>query len=309
MSEVADVLKTVKELSEDTREKKVWFALFVISSTVIFIFSNINLLPHLSINSSIDQVFINFIVLLLSFMLGSILTSALFFVWNLLCTGFKRVISLKRYSWKLESGIKDFEFQGNVVVDKTERAIHIIQSDLGFILKNKDWKNYEMEFIFKVPKKPKFSPEDEEGNQWKRGFGVIYRSKKLGEYFMLKIDINGYHPHVRQVLWENNGPIFYTSLSTEDLGKWIKAKLVMKNNFLKVKVGNDEFEFFLPTHSNISRDYSIENDNQEFENRPYSKINFRNFGSVGFRSASFEEVYIKNLRVKNIFSLSALFLL
>ena len=71
---------------------------------------------------------------------------------------------------------------------------------------------------------------------------------------MLKIDKNGYHPHVRNVLWENNGPVANTSLSQADFDQWTSAELKMANNFLEVKIANDSFSYSLPSYSNAHRE-------------------------------------------------------
>lgn len=207
----------------------------------------------------------------------------------------------RKYKWEIENELNDFKFQGNIVVDKQEKAIHIIQSELGCIIKNRNWKNFDMKFEFKIPKVPTHSPEDEEKNQLRRGFGIIYRAGQLGKYYMLKVDKTGYLPHVRNIFWENNGKIFDTSITVNDLGNWIIAKLSMRDNYLFIKIGRDKFEFTIPTHSLVNKNYPKEAgqyDSEKLESLPFSKITFRNFGSVGFRSAPFEEVYIRNLEIK-----------
>lgn len=203
----------------------------------------------------------------------------------------------RKYKWSPENDLYDFDFQGNIVVDAQEQAIHIIKSELGCIVKNRNWKNFQMKFDFMIPKVPTMSPkEDDQKGQLRRGFGIIYRADSLGKYYMLKIDSNGYLPHVRNILWENNGKIFNTSLAKNDLDKWISAKLSMADNFLSVSIGIDKFSFLIPTHSSVHKDTRFRI-GEESDSAPYSKIPFREYGSVGFRSAPFEEVYIRNLAV------------
>ncbi|HSW97691.1 MAG TPA: hypothetical protein VLF89_07750 [Candidatus Saccharimonadales bacterium] len=153
-----------------------------------------------------------------------------------------------------------------------------------------------MKFDFMIPKIPTLSPKEADPNsQLRRGFGIIYRADSLGKYYMLKVDSNGYLPHVRNILWENNGKIFITSLTKNDLDKWISAELSMRDNFLSVKIGIDKFSFLIPTHSSVHKEASFPI--EESDSAPYSKIPFREYGSVGFRSAPFEEVYIRNLDI------------
>lgn len=237
------------------------------------------------------------------FTLNFIVTLILYFIllWIIILMS-KDFLVKRKYRLNIKNNLSDFDFQGNIVIDKQNNAIHIIQSELGCIVKNRRWKNFDMEFEFKIPKAPIYSPEDEQKNQFRRGFGIIYRAEELGKYYMLKIDKTGYLPHVRNILWENNGKISDTSISINDLDKWIIAKLSIRDNFLSIKIGKDNFAFNIPTHSLANRkDYpetAKQYGDQKLESLPFSKIPFHDYGSVGFRSAPFEEVYIRNLEVK-----------
>ncbi len=204
----------------------------------------------------------------------------------------------KGYKWNITKGLSDWDFQGNIIVDQEEKAIHIVQSELGCIVRNRNWKNFTMTFEFKIPDPPLLSPQDTEGNrQLRRGFGIIYRAKKLGEYYMIKIDENGCLPHVRNLYWENNGPIWKLKIDKNDLNKWISITLVMIENKLTIEINNTKFSFMLPTHSNVHRDTKYPY-SDGLESRPFVPILFRNSGSVGFRSAPFEEVFIRNFKVE-----------
>lgn len=206
--------------------------------------------------------------------------------------------SRKGYFWSADKGLYDWDFQGNIIVDKKKNAMHILHSDLGCIIKGKGWKNFDMFFEFKIPKQIScgYPPSV---TQLERGFGIIYRAKQLGQYYMLKVDKSGYQPHVRNVFWENNGPIHETTLSDLDLDNWVPVKLSIRDNLLTVIINDsDRFSFVLPTHSNIQRDFSTSiKDKEELEASPYKEIPFRKSGSVGFRSAPLEEVYISKLTV------------
>ena len=308
MSDTTDILNIVSELNnEENPQRRLKLILSLVFTSIFFLVLKFlflsDILPYPSYlkeiekSGIVDQVFVNFFVVISSFLCAFFLVWVLFYVFKYF---YKVFLHLQDYSWNKELGLEDWEFQGNIVVEDKGKVIHIIQSDLGLILKNKEWKDCEMTFKFKIPKKPVLSPEDEQENQLRRGFGVIYRAKNLGEYYMLKIDINGYHPHVRHVLWENNGPILKTTLTIENLDEWINAKFLLINNHLQVEIGQDEFSFLIPTHSNISKDRKTNTAIENIENLPYAKIPFRNQGSVGFRSAFFEEVYIKDLKIKHI---------
>lgn len=206
--------------------------------------------------------------------------------------------SRKSYFWSADKGLCDWDFQGNIIVDKEENAIHILHSDLGCIIKGKGWKNFDMFFEFKIPKQISYG-HPPSVTQLERGFGIIYRAKQLGQYYMLKVDKSGYQPHVRNVFWENNGPIRKTTLSELDLNNWVPVKLSIRDNFLTAVINDsDRFSFVLPTHSNIQRDFSLPiKDKEELEASPYKEVPFRKSGSVGFRSAPLEEVYISKLKV------------
>ncbi len=112
---------------------------------------------------------------------------------------------------------------------------------------------------------------------------------------MIKIDSTGYLPHVRNVFWENNGAIAKINMPQTELGKWLSAKILLKNNFIEGYINKDYFSFSLPTHSLVNTKLNIPKD--ELEEVPFEKITFRDYGSIGFRSAPAEEVYIRNLRV------------
>ncbi|MEK7534294.1 MAG: hypothetical protein AAB600_03045 [Patescibacteria group bacterium] len=202
------------------------------------------------------------------------------------------------YKWNLNKGLSDWDFQGNIIVDQEEKTIHIVQSELGCIVRNRNWKNFTLTFEFKIPDPPLLSPQDTEGNkQLRRGFGIIYRAKQLGEYYMIKIDENGCLPHVRNLYWENNGPIWKPKIDKSDLNKWISITLVMIENTLTIEIKSAKFSFMLPTHSNVHHDTNYPYGDGS-ESRPFVPILFRNSGSVGFRSAPFEEVFIRNFRIE-----------
>ncbi len=204
------------------------------------------------------------------------------------------------YRWSPDKGLSEWEFQGNIIVDHKEKALHIVQSDLGCIIRNRSWKNFTMSFEFKIPDPPPLSPQETEGNrQLRRGFGIIYRAKHLGEYYMIKIDENGCLPHVRNLYWENNGPIWKPKLNRNDLNRWVEIKLTLIENNLTIEMKGQKFDFLIPTHSTVHREaVSPEEYQSKAESHPFLPIKFRNSGSVGFRSAHFEEVLIRNLNVK-----------
>lgn len=304
-----DILKIVDKLNNEVSNlKKLKNVLLPILSVVIFLIVKYltvsDIYPYLKFVSGIvgkgiiDEVFVNIFLVLLSVTFSFLVVESLIVVFRFAYRTWLHFF--RNYIWDLTCSLEDWDFQGNVVIDKKEKAIHIINSNLGLILKKREWKNYQMTFEFKLPKTPNLSPADEKGNQLRRGFGVIYRAKNLGEYYMLKIDQSGYLPHVRHILWENNGPIFKTQLSASDQDKWIKTKFVMYDKHLWVQVGKDKFDFTIPTHSNVSKDQNSRISSQQIEDLPYSKIPFRDSGSIGFRSSGLEEVYIKNLIVKNL---------
>lgn len=305
-----DIIRIVGILNNEVSNlKKLKIILLPILSAAIFLVVKYvtvsEISPYLKFINDIvgisiaDAVFVNIFLAFLSISFSFLGLELLIFIFRFSYRSYLHFF--KDYKWDLTHSLEDWEFQGNVVIDKKEKAIHIINSNLGLILKKREWKNYQMTFEFKLPKTPALSPIDEKGNQLRRGFGVIYRAKNLGEYYMLKIDQSGYLPHVRHILWENNGPIFKTQLSILDQDKWIKTKFVMLNKHLWVQVGKDKFDFTLPTHSNVSKDQTSRTPSQQIEDLPYSKIPFRDRGSIGFRSSGLEEVYIKNLIVKNLF--------
>lgn len=302
-----DTLKIVNELNKEDGFKSKFKLFFVVLFSLI-IFINLNFLidifltPYIGflnasvIESTTGDIFRNVFLAFLSFFFS-------FIILELIIRFFKFILSLFRhffrnYTLSDSMDLTDWEFQGNVLFNKNTKVIHIIQSNLGLILKNREWKDYEMTFKFKIPLKATYSHQDEENNQLRRGFGVIFRAKKLGEYYMLKIDSGGYKPHVRDIYWENNGTILNTRLKKKQLNKWINAYLRMENNHLFIRIGVDKFDFEIPTHSDIAKDHT--ESSKSLDDLPYTKISFRNKGSVGFRSASTEEVYIKEMTVRNI---------
>jgi hypothetical protein len=203
----------------------------------------------------------------------------------------------RSYVWLPARGLRDWDFQGSVVVE--EAVLKIKYSEVGAIIKSRSWKNCKMCFDFKIPEKISYG-QPPNVSQLERGFGIIYRAKSLNQYFMLKVDASGYLPHVRNVeYWENGGPtITDKKLSETCLDKWIKAELVMKDGVLAVEIGGDKFKFYLPSYSFVSRSYvEAVAEKKSTEPKPFVPLSYLTSGTVGFRSAPLEEVHIKNLSV------------
>lgn len=207
------------------------------------------------------------------------------------------------YTWSSVDKLRDWDFQGTVTIgnDNHKGTIEIKSSLLGMILKNRHWRNFVMTFEFFIPKKISYGQEPTK-NQLERGFGIIYRARNLGQYCMLKIDENGFQPHTNNnQLWENLGPtITNKKPSVEWLDKWISVKMIMKNDFLSVAIGNETFSFQLPTYSLVHRKFPKKHEVEPTsEPTPFLPLTYLYSGSVGFRSAPLEEVHIKNFKVSS----------
>lgn len=307
LSAITETMEFVEKFREEGWQKKIMIVLFLTLCLVILfvdiaIYFNLkNVFASLLVSSvaaplveiGISDGLVKNLSISLTATLLILVTMGLLSIKDWLCT------SRVGYSWVVERGLCDWDFQGNIVVDENEEAIHIIQSDLGCIIKRGNWRNFDMSFQFKIPSKLPYGGGPKE-SQLERGFGIIYRAKQLGQYYMLKVDKNGYQPHVRNVLWENSGPVEKATLSTQNLDKWVYAKLSIRDNILTACIGDDQFSFGIPSYSNIQRGVHASEDYEKykFESLPYAKISFCNAGTVGFRSASLEEVYIRNLTVE-----------
>lgn len=302
---IDELKKLLDNLREEDGNRKILSTLLfsvVLLSSFIFInviFSKYNLfeipvfqeiISSLAIGGFSENIARGFItvgiVMLHIFFSLAILTVKDWFVEN--------VFPHRSYSWDSNKGLSDWEFQGNIVVNKKDKIMHVIHSNLGCIVKNRSWDDFTMKFEFKIPKNTKIGPKPND-NQLERGFGIVFRAKKLGQYYMLKIDQNGYHPHVRNTLWENNHPIENTTLTATDLDQWLNSELKMRNNLLEAKIGKDVISYELPTYSNVQRE-APKKYTESLESVPFAKIPYLH-GSVGFRSSFLEEVYIRNLEV------------
>lgn len=182
-----EILKIINQLNnERNKAKRFDIVLLLLLSACNFLFIHYLairfLLPlpyseFITSTAPVDEIFINLIFVLLAFIFSFLLKELVFFICKHLYYLYLHLF--RDFSWNITNGLRDWDFQGNVVVDEGEEAIHIIQSDLGFILKKREWKDYEMSFKFKLPRVPEFSTEDEKNNQLRRGFGVIYRARRL----------------------------------------------------------------------------------------------------------------------------------
>lgn len=296
IKETLGVLDTFKSKSKNWKVQliKVLFPILfslIFSVIVVLLFDQLGLLANprvLLLKHALDSVGFSSVFSNRLFVLATLCTVTLFVV--VLLTIKDKILMGRDYRWVPEKGLSDWDFQGNVGVDAEMGALHIIQSDLGCVIKGRKWRNFDMSFKFKIPR---------EDNQLGKGFGIIYRAFQLGQYYMLKVDSIGYQPHVRNVLWENNGRLEKTTLTPSNLGEWVEANISVRDCTVSAKIGPDVFSFGIPTYSNIQRNYPEESyEKSKFENSPYDKIPFYLSGSVGFRSAPSEEVYIKDLEVR-----------
>lgn len=208
----------------------------------------------------------------------------------------------KSYIWRSDSLLKDWDFQGSIVIEEDggDNVIKVKTSEVGAIVKNRSWKNFTLSFDFKIPAKISYGQKPKE-DQLERGFGIIYRAKNLNQYYMLKVDKTGYLPHIKSYqYWENNGPtITIKKLTSSVLDTWITAKLVMRDNVLSVTIGSDHFNLFLPTYSIVNREKfpdETEKHHDKYKPNPYAPIKYSK-GTIGIRSYPLEEVFIRNLKV------------
>lgn len=203
------------------------------------------------------------------------------------------------YGWSSQKGLSDWDFHGSITVDSDngEKVIKIKSSQIGAIIKHRSWTNYVMSFEFKIPKKISYGPDPKQ-DQLERGFGIIFRAKSLGQYYMLKVDKSGYRPHINNnQYWEDLGSTIITSKPAQQwLDKWIPVRITMKSNVLQVNIGDDDFKLYLPSYSLVYRVFPEKHGGRE-EPTPFIPLVYRESGTVGFRSAPFEEVYVRRLRV------------
>lgn len=300
ISEIKFLLETIKSNAIDQRLMNVTYIILsvILYFLVAISFDYLNLYTQNPFNLLVKTKILPLDVIkniLVVFTLISLYFSYL--IVHLLWGKRHTIIQRNNYRWDVRKGLSEWDFQGNVLVNQEEKFIHIVQSELGCIIRNRSWKNFTMSFEFKIPEPPPLSPPDQEGNkQLRRGFGIIYRAKQLGEYCMIKVDENGFLPHVRNLYWENNGPIGKHKLDKTHLNSWIPITLTVINKTLTIKMDDTSVSFPLPTHSNVTYDYKRKVEQAELHH--FLPIHFSNYGSVGFRSAAFEEVFIKKLRVE-----------
>ena len=188
----------------------------------------------------------------------------------------------------------DWEFQGLFVKkEKDDReSFYLANSDLGCVIRNKVWRNYEMKLDFWVSSKNKYQ-KGWYKNDYLSGFGVIVRAQDLKNYYMIKIDGEGIKPHMRRHgYWETHKPIDDWELKQDDCNSWIPLEVIVKNDNVVIKInGRRVGAYILPIDAAVP---------PVSEEEPFlltSSIPFRKYGSVGFRAAGNEEVYISNLDV------------
>lgn len=299
----SDFKSALELFGNDDQEKSLLFISYIILAVFLYFISS-SLFSHFKLfnisffieNSVFSKEVSNRIIVFAILLCFPFLYILLSLLWK---NRFHFPFIFDNYFWDYKKGLAEWDFQGNVLLDEKKQAIHLVQSDLGMIIKNREWKNFSMNFEFKILSKPLFSQEDEEKNQFRRGFGIIYRAKQLGQYYMIKIDESGISPHVRNLYWENNGPLWKINFTKSDLDTWTQVKIKVVENILNISIKGNNHTFSLPTHSNAHRDKKYPYDD-EMESRPFSPISFRNSGSVGFRSAPLEEVFIRKILIKKI---------
>lgn len=289
----SEIIKTAERISRGrtfSETIKISLLFLVILGMYICIYVNLRESSVIFNNLKITTYWILLLLLLSSFYASVLLLTIKDFFMN-----------NRAYVWDHKYFLKDWVFQGSIVVDRDgqQDVLKIKTSEIGAVIKNRSWRNFTLTFDFKIPTKISYGDPPNE-NQLERGFGIIYRAKDLNQYYMLKVDKTGYLPHIKNYqYWENNGPTVTTKkLGPSILDSWVNVKLVMKNDILFIKIGSDEFNLYLPTHSIVSREnFPTRKDSEgEFKPNPYASIKYYS-GTVGFRSYPLEEVYIKNLQV------------
>lgn len=188
----------------------------------------------------------------------------------------------------------DWEFQGLFVKKQKDdrESIYLANSDLGCVIRNKVWRNYEMKLDFWVSSKNKYQ-KGWYKNDYLSGFGVIVRAQDLKNYYMIKIDGEGIKPHIRRHgYWETHKPISDWELKEGDCNSWIPLELIMKNDNVVIKIGGKCVGAYI-----LPIDAAVPPVSEETSFVLTSSIPFRKYGSVGVRATSNEEVYISNLKV------------
>lgn len=190
---------------------------------------------------------------------------------------------------------RDWEFQGLFVKSEKDarHSIYLANSDLGCVIRNKVWRNYKMNLDYWVSSKNKYTGGWYKKEEFLSGFGVIVRAQDLKNYYMIKIDGEGMKPHIRRHgYWETHKPIGGWELKEKDCDSWIPLEVIVNNDNVVIKIrGRSVGAYILPIATAVP----------PVSEKPSflltSSVPFREYGSVGFRAAGNEEVYISNLKV------------
>lgn len=206
---------------------------------------------------------------------------------------------------------KNWDVQGVCLFENngSSEVLKITSSEVGCILKNYSWNHYEFSFEFRIPKLDEipncwqFYSKNEKIEKYdelevlRRGFGIIVQGHSLDEYQMLKVDINGYHPHTRAIIWDNLGPCV-TEFKPEKawIGKWIKVKIIVNERFIEVTINEKQkFNYYLSTAFRLAQTSQTKEKDTPAK---FFRTSNRN-STVGFRCSPTEVVYIRNLVVIN----------
>lgn len=263
-------------------------------------------LPNRLFFSLVENVWLNRVITSLFFLL--ILYIAFLVVYSFMI----KLKNRRDYKLTQKNFERSWDVQGMCLFenDGSSEVLKIMSSEVGCMLKNYSWNHYEFSFEFKIPKL------DEIPNHWQyyntkdgktkkfgeievlsRGFGIIVQGHSLDEYQMLKVDINGYHPHTRAIIWDNLGPCV-TELKPDKawIGKWIKAKIIVNERFIEVTINEKQkFNYYLSTAFRLAQ-----TSQREEKDTPAKFFRTSNRNStVGFRCSPTEVVHIRDMVVIN----------
>lgn len=290
MSYLGELTSAIKYFSEKDNLKKLpkslpW--LFTLVSLFLLIYGTLSfylgdLVDNWPFKEFSDALVFAFFALLLTYLISWFYSYA------------RTLIIQRNFVLKQESVIKDFYYQG--YLNKTNKGFSLSYSDSGCLIRNRSWRDYHMEFDFKL-----------KNDNGQRGFGVIIRAKDLENYIMLKLD-DFISPHIRvNKLWEIISPND-CKLSIID-AKWHHIVIDVKMNKATLKIDSSvNYKYNLPTHSGISLSLKEIMSSGE-ENKKGLAIagwidDLRNSGTIGFRcwgafaQPMTEFVEIKNLVIK-----------
>lgn len=216
-----------------------------------------------------------------------------------------------KYSFNTSSGdrlntkkfIKDWSYQGNVLVDNNSMLIS--NSNSGCLIKpvprflgiSRIWKNFVAEIEFSFPKQQE---------PFTNYFGIIFRARNFEDYLMAEFVSDNnfliFRPHIR-FGGDWDAPMLNIDKNRfQSSGSIIKLKIEAVNEVVLIYINNNyAFEWIVPSHVEPWLKQHAKKDGDEVIKTIIPELYFRNqAGMFGFRCYGNQRVLITSLKLEGI---------